>query len=429
VIGLRLRCLGLAACLLLAGAVGAAGAQATLGGVVPDIPTGARAPHGSPVPGEPLAHLANLPYLGGTVLHSNRTHVIFWQPSGTSLIFPSGYQALVEQFLSDVAGDSHKPTNVYSLSGQYTDSSGPAAYASSYGGAVVATDSLPPRACSEPLLTGPGWTSCVDDAQIQAEIEQVIRADKLPSTDRDVYFVVMPEGLGACVDVGPDYCSLGGSAPGSFCGYHSATPNDGIPYAVIPFNAISGHCQSGNPRPNSSTADPTISTISHEHNEMVTDPYDSAWIDPGTSDEDGDLCISQYSADLGGSGTGRWNQVIGGGRYYLQAEWSNWDGHCAGRTAPDTASFGAPAHLRAGEPLRFTARTHAAHGKITADSWDFGDRGTGRHRSTTHTFRRAGSYRVVLRTTDSAGLWAYFARTIRVAKPAAKARHTGGKRA
>jgi hypothetical protein len=418
--------LALAACLLL---VGASAAQAKwLGGVVPDIPTGGGAPSWSVAHGSPLAHIADLPYQGGGVLHTNRTHLIFWQPGGTSLAYPPGYVALLERFLIGVATDSHLPTNVYSLSGQYTDSTGPAAYASTYGGAVLDTRALPARTCSEPPLTGPGWTLCVDDGQIQSEIEHVIGTDNLPASDHDIYFLVLPEGLGACESEGPDYCSLGGIAPGSFCGYHSAT-SDGLLYAVIPFNGVSGHCQSGNPRPNSSTADPTISTISHEHNETVTDPYGSAWIDLNTSNEDGDLCISQYTANLGGSGAGAWNEVIGGGRYYLQAEWSNWDGGCAGRTEPDTASFGAPAHPRAGEALRFTARAHAAHGSITTDNWFFGDRGTGRHRSTSHTYRRRGSYRVVLRTTDSAGLWAYFARTIRVAKPAAKARHAVGKRA
>ena len=257
----------------------------------------------------------------------------------------------------------------------------------------------------------------MDDAQIQTEIQHVIGVDNLPTSDHDVYFLVMPAGLGSCEYGGPDYCSLGGIAPGSFCGYHSTT-SDGTIYAVIPYNAVAGHCQSGNPRPNSSPADPAISTISHEHNEMVTDPYGSGWIDLNTSEEDGDLCISKYSANLGGAGAGAWNEVIGGGRYYLQAEWSNWDGGCAGRTQPDSASFPAPGHPRAGEALKFNARAHAAHGSITAYNWYFGDSPNGRHRSTSHTFHRGGSFRVVLRTTDSAGLWTYFARTIRVAKPA-----------
>ena len=48
---------------------------------------------------------------------------------------------------------------------------------------------------------------------------------------------------------------------------------------MIPYNAIVPHCQSDNPRPNASTADPTLSTISHELNETITDPDGNAWVD------------------------------------------------------------------------------------------------------------------------------------------------------
>ena len=61
-----------------------------------------------------------------------------------------------------------------------------------------------------------------------------------------------------------------------FCGYHTVSSSDTL-YAVIPYNAVNGHCQSGNPRPNASTADPALSTISHELAETVTDPYGNAW--------------------------------------------------------------------------------------------------------------------------------------------------------
>ena len=67
----------------------------------------------------------HLPYGGGPVLHSNRTHLIFWQPAGSGLDFDPGYQSLIETFLADVAADSRTPTNVYGLSGQYADSPRP----------------------------------------------------------------------------------------------------------------------------------------------------------------------------------------------------------------------------------------------------------------------------------------------------------------
>src|SRR5437588_6128532 len=115
---------------------GAAAAQAkSLGGIIPDLPNAHAAVH------HPRAHVANLPYGGGPVLHANRTHVIFWEPSGSGMTFAHGYQALIEQFLRRVAADSHHFGNVYGLTGQYRDSEGqPPAYASTYGGPTLDTD-------------------------------------------------------------------------------------------------------------------------------------------------------------------------------------------------------------------------------------------------------------------------------------------------
>ncbi len=110
----------------------------TFGGIVRDVPTGARADVSMVSPQSALPSPA-LPYGGGPVLHSNRTHPIFWEPAGSGLTFDAGYESLIETFLVDDAADSRKTTNVYSLSGQYRDRSGPAAYDSTYGGAVVDT--------------------------------------------------------------------------------------------------------------------------------------------------------------------------------------------------------------------------------------------------------------------------------------------------
>lgn len=380
-----------------------AAAQAKqFGGIVRDVPTGAVQAR---IASE---RHANLPYGGGPVLHSNRTHVIFWAPSGSGLTFDPGYQSLVETFLIDVAADSHRTGNVYGLSGQYTDGSGPAAYDSSYGGSVPATDPLPPNGCTEPAMTGPGWSVCLTDDQLETEIEHVIAADHLPTTNRDVYFLVTPNGLGSCTDASSMSCALGGSVSG-YCGYHSDTPN-GILYAVIPYNAVAGHCQSNNPRPNSSTADPTISTISHEHNEVVTDPNGDAWIDV-RGDEDGDLCLTSFGPTLGGPGT-TWNETIHGGHFFLQEEWSNADSSCEPRAKPDALSFAMTrnaAHARS-----FVAHGSDPEGRMVGFQWFFGDGHAGAGRRVSHTFRIPGTYRVMLRATDSWGNWAFASRPVRI---------------
>ncbi len=410
------------AALVLLVAAPAHAATKHLGGIVGDVPTGAGAfptsardvPAGTPFHARMATRRPNLPYGGGPVLHSNRTHVIFWEPAGSGLAFDPGYASLIETFLMDVAADSHKTTNVYGLSGQYTDGSGPAAYDSSYGGSVVATDPLPANGCTEPPMTGPGWAVCLTDTQLATEIEHVIAANNLPTANRDVYFLVTPTGLGSCTDASSSSCALGGSVSG-YCGYHSETDN-GILYAVIPYNAVPNHCQSNNPRPNSSTADPTISTISHEHNEMVTDPDGDAWID-ARGDEDGDLCLTNFGPSLSGVGGDQkaaWNESIHGGHFFLQEEWSNVDNDCEPRAKPDLLSFDSvrvPSH---GRSLSFTAHGNDPEGRMVSFEWFFGDGRAGFGRHVSHSFKIPGTYRVMLRSTDSWGNWAYAGRTVRV---------------
>ncbi len=345
------------------------------------------------------------------MLHSNRTHVIFWAPAGSTLAFDPGYQSLVETFLTDVAADSHKTTNVYGLSGQYSDRSGPAAYDSTYGGAVTATDPLPANGCTEPPMTGPGWSVCLSDAQLESEIERVIASDQLPTLGRDVYFLVMPDGMGSCTDSSSSSCALGGSVSG-YCGYHSETP-DGIVYAVIPYNAVPGHCQSNNPRPNSSTADPTISTISHEHNEMVTDPDGDAWIDE-RGNENGDLCLTSFGPSLSAPSAAAWNETVHGGHFFLQEEWSNADSGCEPRAKADALSFASSRIRSRARSWSFVARGSQPAGRMVAFNWLFGDGRAGVGRRVAHAFRLPGSYRVTLRGVDSWGNWAFAVRTVRV---------------
>jgi PKD domain len=393
----------LVAVLSLLAALPAAAQAKFIGGIVRDVPTGAHLAQPRRAGGE------TLPYNGGPVLNSNRTHLIFWQPSGSALVFDPGYEQLIETFLTDVAADSHKTTNTYALSGQYSDAQGPAAYASTYGGAVLDTDPLPPNGCTEPASTGPGWTVCLTDGQLQAEIENVIGSDHLPTTSHDIYFMVTPDGFGSCTDATSTSCALGGAATG-YCGYHSETAN-GILYAVIPYNAVPGHCQSGNPRPNASTADPAISTISHEHNETVTDPDGNAWID-SQGNEEADLCLTDFGPAIGGSGGRIWNESIHGGHFYLQELWSDADSACEPRARPDTLSLA----LSRGktESVSFVARGSDPEGYIVGFEWFFGDGRDAFGRRVDHTFKLPGTYRVVVRATDSWGNWVLAHRNVRI---------------
>ena len=407
-----------AALVALAHAALPATAQAKfIGGVIPDGPRAATAQvttHAALIP----APAPDLPYGGGPVLHSNRTHPIFWAPAGSGLAFDPGYESLVDTFLADVAADSHKTTNTFSLTGQYHDSKGPAAYNSTFAGAIDDTDPLPPNGCTEPGPTGPGWSACLTDAQLQTEIEHVVAADDLPTTGGNVYFMIMPNGFGSCTGSGPSSCALGGSADG-YCGYHSVTSN-GILYAVIPYNAIVPHCRSDNPRPNSSTADPTLSTISHELNETITDPQGNAWVD-AEGDEAADLCLTSFGPAIGGHAATAWNESINGGHFYLQELWSNASNGCEPRAKPDALSFAVVHDAGRDRMVAFTARGSDPQGRLVSFNWAFGDGVGGVGRRVSHTYPVPGAYRVTLRATDNWGNWAYSGRTIhlkpRVASP------------
>jgi hypothetical protein len=238
----------------------------------------------------------------------------------------------------------------------------------------------------------------------------VVHARRLPARQRDVYFLVTPRGFGSCMDASSQSCALGGSATG-YCGYHSVTTR-GLHYAVIPYNAVRGHCQSNNPRPNGSTADPALSTISHELSEVITDPDQNAWID-AYGEENGDLCITTFGRTIGGSGTRRYNELIHSGHYYLQEEWSNANGRCEPRAKPDHVSLSVLQKHR--KVWVFRARARDPEGRIKRYHWDFGDGSMGVGRTVSHDFPHGGSYTVKLRVTDSWDNWAFYARTIAVA--------------
>ena len=405
----------LLAAVLLLGAAPAHAQTGHIAGIVADVSAGAAdVQTGTNLSPRKATAEPRLPYGGGRVLHSNRTHLIFWEPAGSGLAYDPGYESLVESFLTDVAADSHKTTNIYSLSGQYTDRTGRAAYDSTYGGSVIATDPLPANGCSEPAMTGPGWTVCLTDTQLETEIERVITQDNLPTTGRDIYFLVTPSGLGSCTDGGSTSCALGGSVSG-YCGYHSET-EAGVLYAIIPYNAVPNHCQSNNPRPNSNTADPSISTLSHEHNETVTDPDGDAWID-ARGNEEADICLTNFGPSLsttGGALSNAWNESIHGGHFFLQEEWSNANNECEARAHPDVLFFDSIGLPGTGHAVSFTAHGIDPQGQIISFQWFFGDgrAGIGRHPS--HSFKAPGTYRVVLRSTDSWGNWTYARRTVRV---------------
>ena len=238
------------------------------------------------------------------------------------LEFDPSYESMINQYFTDIAHDSGGTSNVYSAATQYSDGSGAIQYQSTFGGSYVAHDPLPASGCNDHKNS-----VCLTDAQLQHEIHRVLTKTGWHGTPGNVFFLLTPDGVGVCYDGLGAQCSTN-----YFCAYHGSFANSSnapVIYAIEPYLPAIPGCSSGS-SPNGSVADTAINTISHEHNEAITDPFNDGWYanDAPNYDEDGDLCAWNFGSPLGGIGDTAYNQVINGHHYWLQQEWSNADNGC-----------------------------------------------------------------------------------------------------
>jgi PKD domain-containing protein len=378
-------------------------------GYLPLDGAGARAPRAAGAAG-----LSNISYQGGPVMHSNTEYGIFWAPAGFS--FPAGYEAAMGSYLRNVAADATRPTNVYSVGTQYTDASGAhAAYGTNFGATFDDVDAYPANLC-------PGYgpfAKCVTDSQLAAEVDAFVSAHSLPRGLTSTYFVFLPPTVGSCFGNGPP-SSANPCFDTAFCAYHSDTAASGTEtlYANISDGHVDpGGCGTGQYPSGSAAsggADDTISGLSHEANEMITDPLGDAWFvtapGPDQGFENGDKCrtgaVSDFGAPLGGAAGALFNQLIGFGRYYLQQEWSNAAGGCEQRYRL-TAQATGPSAARAARAVSFSGRgTDSEGGTITAVAWEFGDGSSAGGATVSHTYPAPGRYQVTVAVTNSTGLTA-----------------------
>ena len=231
------------------------------------------------------------------------------------LTFDANYESLINQYFTDVAHDSGGASNVYSIATQYTDGSGAIQYQSTFGGSYVDNDPLPANGCDD------GQDSvCLTDPQLQAEIQNVLTAKGWHGSTSAMFVLMTPNGVGSCFDGTSQECTTN-----TYCAYHNSfTNSNGEPviYANQPYDATINGCGSGS-SPNNDDADTELNTISHEHNEALTDPFGDGWWRDSDNQENGDLCAWTFGTPLGGTGLGEYNQVINGHNYWLQQEWSN----------------------------------------------------------------------------------------------------------
>jgi hypothetical protein len=268
---------------------------------------------------------------------------IYWEPSGSA--FSASYKATITQYLTDLAHDSNKLTNVFSSLYQYAGSNGAINYKMSLGTPISDTDALPADGCVLASSDGThiyadssGYTHCLDDAQVKAETNAVVAGHSLPSDLGHLYVIFLPKHVESCFHPGAtttsaNFCTLNHQPSSAFCAYHSMSAT-GMVYANMPFPAyqsgtgfsctnesLGGGIQS----PNGNTdADVEISPLSHEMAEAITDAdVSTGWYDVQRN-ENGDDCAYIYGALSGTAGT-FFNQVVNGHHYLTQEEFSNKD--------------------------------------------------------------------------------------------------------
>jgi hypothetical protein len=275
----------------------------------------------------------NLDYQGGLVMHSSTTYAIYWVPSGYHV--STNYESLINQYFTDVAAASGHADNVYSPATQYYDAAGPIDYQSTFGGSYVDIDPFPANGCNDGVDA-----TCLTDQQIRTELQTVLTTNGWHGSTTTMFFVMTPDGVGSCFDSSNHACTTK-----TYCAYHDSFTNSNsepVIYGNEPYDATIPGCDPGS-SPNGDDADAAINTLSHEHNEAVTDPFGNAWWNFNSGQENGDNCAWIFGSALGGTpNVDAYNQIINGHHYWLQEEWSNDGSDCLQHYLGIPVNFRAP---------------------------------------------------------------------------------------
>jgi hypothetical protein len=268
---------------------------------------------------------------------------IFWVPRGYSM--STAYENIIVSYIRDVAADSGHTANVFSVLNEYSGNNGQIQYDVKLGPVITDTDRLT-SGCTlaktdrtEIYSDGSGYSSCVDDAQLQGEVDSVTAANRLPHDLAHIYVLYLPKGVESCLlpgettTVGPNgqFCTINHQQTAAYCAYHGDDTNSAV-YANLAYpiyqSPVGYTCSSdarfpavqspnGNP-----DADTEVSPTSHEISEAITDPdTETGWFD-SSGNEIGDDCAYIYGRTRGAPGA-YFNQVINGQDYLTQEEFSN----------------------------------------------------------------------------------------------------------
>jgi hypothetical protein len=266
-----------------------------------------------------------LVYNGGPVVDTSGPRgftvvPVFWAPQGYT--FPPNYVKAVSGYIKNVAAASGQTGNVVSIASEYfqktTAGKVNLRYRITAAQPILDDNPYPAGGCK---VVSADYTACVTDAQLRLELAQGITQTGLPTGLSVFYPVFFPPGV---MTQDRD----GSNSDSTYCGYHRSfgAGANTVLYGNEPFE-VSG-CGGGQAPSGSPVTDATISTLSHELLETMTDPADDpAWVD-ARGNEIADICATYFGTPLGSTdpnnaGSTQYNQVINGGKYYIQTEFSN----------------------------------------------------------------------------------------------------------
>jgi hypothetical protein len=219
--------------------------------------------------------------LGHPVVHGAQVFALYWDPIDPETHTPyyhGDWQNVIDGFFHNAGSQGGAFNSVFSVEGQYTDTSNkPASTSFTFRGAYTDTTPYPtasnctdPRPLYERKQHKIKPLACLTDAQVRGELESFTEAHKLPTGMSTIYHVLTPPGVTVCLDEAGTHCSdfsstikeqeakeVGGSRfariyesesyKNSFCSYHSdinpdpeaAETGDAktILYAVVPWTA------------------------------------------------------------------------------------------------------------------------------------------------------------------------------------------------
>jgi len=297
---------------------------------------------------DPAIGTPPLIFHGGSVMMTPSTSPlvvtpIFWNPS--SFPMAASYKSLITTYLNAVSVASGQNTNVFSVLNEYSGNNGQISYSVQLGTSVTATNSLPKSGCTVArtdktriYADGSGYSACLDDAQLQAEVNTITAAHGLPHNVSHIYVLYLPKHVESCFNAGStttsaNACTINHQPSAAFCAYHSEDASSAV-YANMPYPIYQsatgftcgtdgnfGVVESPNGNPD---GDVVINPTSHEISEAITDPDTSTgWFD-SSGFEIGDECNFTFGATQGTAGA-LYNQVINGLHFLTQEEFSNND--------------------------------------------------------------------------------------------------------